>query len=282
VEDDPDEIAALQAEADERSLESQMTMFKTFAIDYAESYDHNLAPDSSLLLSIAIDAGDTKYGLGPSTRRRLELLLAILSICNIEADKNAIERVEKDLKSELNLLTSLGSSSMNQKISELHNDLVESAFDARRLLKGDAAKFWVDSFGKSAYEIQWARFKPAFENHYAQPVSDRDMKRLQFLLLDARGNVTLDHFKSLTAGAGGSISKVMRTLGALKQLPENISQIVAPAPIRPKTTEAVITGPVARASSPSSPAGGQLSPMQKRQHHLRMSGAIKKAQASEA
>ena len=290
VQDDPDEIAALQAEADEKSLVSQMSMFKNFAVYYAESYEYNLAPDASLLLSIAIDAGESKYGLGPSTRRRLELLFAILSICNIEADKITIEQVEADLKSELNLLTSLGSSSMNEKISDLHKDIVESAFDARRLLKGNAAEFWVSAFGKSIFDVQWARFKSAFLDYHSLPVSDRDMKRLQFLLLDTRGNVTIEHFKALTNGAGGSIAKVMKSLGSLKQLPENISQVIAP--LRPKTAEVTVAhlgvGAVGRASSPQATGAGgggggdTLSPSQKRQHQLRISGAIRKAQASEA
>ena len=123
--DDPEEIAALQAEADERGLDSRMELMESFSVDFEESYSYHLAPDPSLLLSIAIDAGDSKYGLGPNTRKRLELLMVILSICNIEADKKTIEKVDNDLKQELSLITSLGSSSVSEKVEKLHADLVE-------------------------------------------------------------------------------------------------------------------------------------------------------------
>ena len=226
VQDDPEEIAALQAEQDEKSLASRMKLMHVFAQDYAESYSYNLAPDASLLLSIAIDAGESKYGLGPSTRRRLELLLAILAVCNIEADKIAIERVEKDLKAELSLITSLGSSSMHEKISQMHADVVESAFDARRVLTGESADWWVASFGKTTHEVLWSRFKSAWMTHH-ETTSERDMKRLQFLLLDPRGQVTIDHFKDFTSGHQGSIRATMRALSSLKKLPENIHQLTS-------------------------------------------------------
>ena len=247
VADDPEEIAALQAEADERSLESRMVLMEAFAVDYEESYDYNLAPDPSLLLSVAIDAGESKYGLGPSTRRRLELLLAILSICNIDADKAAIERVEHDLKQELALLSSLGSSSISEKIAELHTDLVRSAFDARKMLAGEAADFWVKSFGLSCYEVSWPRFRTAFSENFAStqptPISERDVKRMQFLLsTPPSGFVTLDSFRSFTGGvnggslsrvvqtvSAGSVAKVMKTLSSMKMLPADIDALVTPS-----------------------------------------------------
>lgn len=159
-----------------------MDLLRAFATDFEESHELGVAPDAALLLGVAIDASETR-GLGPNTRKRLELLLAVLSICNIEVDKKAIEKVEKDLKSELNLLAALGSSSIGLKVSQLHEDMVEAAFDARRLLGGpgtDTAVFWVSSFGKSTHEVPWSRFRVNFANHYPSS-SDKDLKRLQFV-----------------------------------------------------------------------------------------------------
>lgn len=130
--------------------------------------------------------------------------------------------MEKDLKAELGLITSLGSSSMHEKISQMHADIVESAFDARKVLSGESANWWVSSFGKTTHEVLWPRFRSAW-NH--ETTSDRDMKRLQFLLLDPRGMVTIDHFKEFTSGHQGSIKATMRVLSSLKKLPENINQL---------------------------------------------------------
>ena len=130
LKDDPEEIAALQAEADEAAMEKRMELIQAFATDFKESFEHGVAPDPSLIISIAIEAGTSFLGLGPTTRRRIELMYAIASICNIEADKVAIEKVENDMKSELQLMQSLG----NQNSHEIMNDLATATFDARRIL----------------------------------------------------------------------------------------------------------------------------------------------------
>ena len=293
LEDDPEEIAALQQEADEKALEGRLSLIEAFAVDFEESYEYGLAPDASLLLSIAIDAGESKYGLGPSTRRRFELLMAILSICNIEADKTAIEKVKVDLKQELSLLTSLGSSSMNEKVAKLHIDLVESGFDSRRLVSGEAATFWIRSFGLSTYEVTWARFRFAFSSFFPTPIPEKDTKRLQFLLSDPRGMVTLDSFRSFTGGVSGgsltsvvqalstgSIGKVMKTLASTKQLPSTINDLVTPpiggGNVVDSTKQAAAADRAEGARVPSrgrsrgSPDSG--SPTQKRLAKLRVQG----------
>jgi hypothetical protein len=264
--DDPEEIAALQAEADERGLDSRMELMESFSVDFEESYSYHLAPDPSLLLSIAIDAGDSKYGLGPNTRKRLELLMAILSICNIEADKKTIEKVDNDLKQELSLITSLGSSSVSEKVERLHADLVESSFDSRKLITGEASTFWVKSFGMSTYEVMWARFRQALAANFSLSISERDVKRIQFLLSDPRGMVTLDGFRSFTGGAsggsmvkavksvsGGSMNKVMKNLSGSNQLPDGLGDLVVPP--RGSTGS---PGKQATSSRPSSPASLNL------------------------
>lgn len=295
LEDDPEEIAALQQEADEKALEGQLSLIEAFAVDFEESYEHGLAPDASLMLSIAIDAGESKYGLGPSTRRRFELLMAILSICNIEADKTAIEKVEIDLKQELSLLTSLGSSSVNEKVAKMHLDLVESGFDSRRLVSGEAATFWIRSFGLSTYEVTWARFRFAFSSFFPTAVPEKDVKRLQFLLSDPRGMVTLDSFRSFTGGVSGgsltsvvqalstgSIGKVMKMLASTKQLPSTINDLVTPPVIGggnvvDSTKQQKLVGEEqerARAPSRGHSRGspGLGSPTQKRLAKLRVQG----------
>ena len=159
--DDPYEIAAREGEADDKSIEDSLVLLETFAKDFAEAHEFNLAPDASLLVSIAIDAGDAKAGLGPSTRRRLELLMAILSICNVESDKDHLESIESDLRAEVSLLSAatalVGQSMMVQdldvgvglasKIHELYHDM--TAQDAYRRHGRDSA-----SYGAKRPQIQ--------------------------------------------------------------------------------------------------------------------------------
>lgn len=121
--DDPDEAAHRDEEADDGKMEGSLQLLETFATDFAEAFEHNLSPDASLLVSIAIDAGDAKAGLGPSTRRRLELLMAILSICNIESDKAALEQVEADLRSEVALLSAASNTRLQQSSAALQQSM---------------------------------------------------------------------------------------------------------------------------------------------------------------
>ena len=159
--DDPYEIAAREGETDDKSIEDSLVLLETFAKDFAEAHEFNLAPDASLLVSVAIDAGDAKAGLGPSTRRRLELLMAILSICNVESDKDHLESIESDLRAEVSLLsaaTTLVGQSMlvrdldvgvglASKIHELYHDM--TAQDAYRRHGRDSA-----SYGAKRPQIQ--------------------------------------------------------------------------------------------------------------------------------
>lgn len=220
--EDPEEIAALQAEADEEALTNRMNLIKAFAVDFKEAFEHGFSPDPALMISIAIEAGTSFIGLGPTTRRRLELLYAIMSICNIEADKLAIEKVEFDLKSELQLLQSLGHGSSHDRIDNVHDHL-NSAFDARRVLGigTDTADFWVSSFGKDTFEVSWTRFRVAFTERYGR-MNDKESKRLQMLLLDGKGNVTLDHIKAFTKATNGSLESAVLYLGKAKTMPRNL------------------------------------------------------------
>jgi len=180
---------------------------------------------------------------------------------------------------------------MNEKVAKLHLDLVESGFDSRRLVSGEAATFWIRSFGLSTYEVTWARFRFAFSSFFPTPVPEKDVKRLQFLLSDPRGMVTLDSFRSFTGGvnggsltsvvqalSAGSIGKVMKTLASAKQLPSTINDLVTPpiggGSVVDSTKQQQQPTEQARSRSPSRGRGspGSGSPSQKRLAKLRVQG----------
>jgi len=98
VKDDPDEMAALEEEASEKALRSRMNTIRVFAIDFKEAFDHGYSPDAALLAGVCMEASTSFCGMGPSTYRRLQLLMAIVNIANVEADKKAIAVVDHDLR----------------------------------------------------------------------------------------------------------------------------------------------------------------------------------------
>jgi len=277
--EDPDEIAALQAEADEEALANRMSLIKAFAVDFKEAFEYGFSPDPALMISIAIEAGTSFIGLGPTTRRRLELLYAIMSICNIEADKVAIEKVEYDLKSELQLLQSLGHGSSHDRVDTIHEHL-NSTFDARKVLgANDTADFWVSSFGKDTFEVSWTRFRVAFSESYGR-MTDKESKRLQMLLLDNKGNVTLDHVKAFIKAANGSLELAVISLGKAKAMPRNLVEAGTPAAGKAlaKVVE-VEDGDVLskRPLTAGLTAGGStpaMSPTEKRMARLRLYGVV--------
>jgi hypothetical protein len=53
-------------------------------LDFQECFEHGFTPDPGLIVSVAIEASTSFIGLGPTTKRRIALLGAIVSIANIE------------------------------------------------------------------------------------------------------------------------------------------------------------------------------------------------------
>jgi hypothetical protein len=228
VKEDPDEIAALEAEADEAAMENRMSLIKAFATDFKECFEHGFSPDPSLMVSIAIEASTSFIGLGPTTKRRIALLNAIIGIANIESDKKAIEKVDEDLKSELIVVQSMSghqhSEILTKTLAQL-DDHHGNVFDARKVLgDGEVADFWISSFGKDCYEVPWQRFRLGFVGFYGK-ASDKDLKRLKAMLLDTRGMVVLDQLKAFQ-GNEGSLSEALKQLGKPPKLPKSLGNVL--------------------------------------------------------
>ena len=242
-----------------------MELIQAFASDFRESFEHGVAPDPSLMVSIAIEAGTSFIGLGPTTRRRIELMYAIASICNIEADKVAIEKVEHDMKSELQLMQSLGSNTSH----EILGDLALSSFDARRVIGGDpdTQEFWVSSFGKECHEVSWNRFRMSITSYYGKP-SRNALNRMKLMLMDMKGNVPLEHVKAFISNTG-SLAEAIKLLQKSEKMPKNLT--MNDVSERPKTSGGMSQKQLQeQLTSPKGP----MSPSEKRQAKLRLYGVV--------
>jgi len=123
--DDPEEIYARQRAADEKSLAHSLSHLQAFAKDFSEAYEYNLVPDVSLVVSVAVDAGESKGEM--KMARRFELLKAIMTVCRVDEDKSELEKLEADLKSEAALLGHLASSSASNASLRLVSRMEGSA-----------------------------------------------------------------------------------------------------------------------------------------------------------
>ena len=127
---------AREEEADEEALERRMelTASKLFAIDFKDALVHGLTPDPSLIVAIAVEATTSFAGLGPTTMKRLKLLIAVMNIANIESDKKILEQIDHDMRAELNLLNSVNSDQGSKRLESLfesfHKDR-DAQFDIR-------------------------------------------------------------------------------------------------------------------------------------------------------
>eukprot|EP01031_Cornospumella_fuschlensis_P032499 gene32499-39293_t len=244
VKDDPQEIAILEAEMDEEALERRLGLVRAFASDFKDSIEHGFAPDPSLMLSIAVEVSTSFVGLGPTTKRRLQLLQSIVGLTSIEADVRKIEKVDTDLKAEVAMMQSLpvvaedldtehfdrlradqaALGETTKSIVEMLGTLKEN-FDVRGVLgdQGEAADFWVSNFGKECYEVHWQRFLAALKMNYSD-IPPKHLEKVRMMLVDVRGHVTALQLQQLVS-FNGSLATVITKLAKRKQLPKTLQAV---------------------------------------------------------
>ena len=152
-------------------MDERLDMIERFAVDFKDSFDYGFPCDPALMAPIMIEVSTSFAGLGPTLWRRMQLLMAIMAIANVEADKLAIEKVDNDLKGQLGIASTLAASAADETAETLQ--LIarkqDQGFDATRVLgHGDCGTFWVSSFGRECYEVQWSRFRIAFVGFFGR------------------------------------------------------------------------------------------------------------------
>ena len=240
VHEDPDELLALEAEADEEALQHRMELVKSFATDFQESFDSGFAPDPSLMMSIAVEVSTSFVGLGPSTKRRLAILQSIVGLTSIEDDKKKIDTIDGSLKGEIAVIQSLpriekdlcSEDARNRHSAQIeHLDLLiqdqaaalkkqaerieslqeelKSSFDIRALLgeESEIGEFWVHNFGKDCYEVHEKRFYAALIRIYDK-LDEKEWKKLRSILMDTRGMITALQLLQFV-GRDGSLTTVI-------------------------------------------------------------------------
>ena len=256
VHEDPDELLALEAEADEEALQRRLELVKSFATDFQESFDNGFAPDPSLMMSIAIEVSTSFIGLGPSTKRRLAILQSILGLTSIEDDKKKIDTVDSNLKAEIAVIQSLpriekdlfSEDARNRHSAQMeHMDLLrqeqaaalkkqeemietlqeelKSSFDVRALLgeEGEIGDFWVHNFGKECYEVHEKRFYAALIRSYDK-LDEKEWKKLRSMLMDTRGMVTAIQLQQFV-GRDGSLAKVIDKFLKKNKMPRHLNDL---------------------------------------------------------
>lgn len=216
-------------EIDQETVENETLSFKLkllqlVANDMMDSFNSSTnitTPDPSLLLSFYLDSSEFNY-TNLNVDQRLEMLNSLSNVLNIDKDYKMTLQVENDIRNNLILLQSLGGSSGSGTPSEL-------TFDARRILgeNDELSIFWIKSFGIECYDVSWSRFRMAFLNFYGN-ISDKDLKRLKSMLVDYRGNVTLETVVQFNKEFDGSITGTLKHLNRVSRLskerPQSASQ----------------------------------------------------------
>lgn len=148
-----------------------------------------------------------------------------MQIANVEPDKASISDLNDDLHKELLVVQSMQSQQGSDGVNQLL-DHVTAGFDARNVLPANSeiGEFWVSSFGKEAHEVQWQRFRVAFNGFFGKS-TDKELKRMKLMLIDLRGNVTLETLKAFTINTGGSLRTALSSMK--KGLPKNILDVGA-------------------------------------------------------
>ena len=151
-------------------MDERLDMIERFAVDFKDSFDYGFPCDPALMAPIMIEVSTSFAGLGPTLLRRMQLLMAIMAIANVESDKIAIEKVDMDLKGQLGIASALAASATNTaETLQLIVRKQDQGFDARRVLgDGDCGTFWVSSFGKECFEVPWPRFRIAFVGFFGR------------------------------------------------------------------------------------------------------------------
>jgi hypothetical protein len=215
VKDDPAEIAAAEALADEEAMERRMELLQAFASDFQDCVKHGHAPDPSLMIAIAVEVSTSFIGAGPTTQRRIALLMSIMQTANVEPDKKSIDELNEDLHKELLVIQSLQAGANTASISSIL-DSINTSFDARSQFKeaSEIGEFWVLSFGKETHDVPWDRFRFAINSFYGKS-SDKILKKIKIMLIDLRGNVTIELLKKFTKKFGGSLKAALKTYSKL-------------------------------------------------------------------
>ena len=301
VKDDPAEIAAAEALADEEAMERRMELLQAFASDFQDCVKHGHAPDPSLMIAIAVEVSTSFIGAGPTTQRRIALLMSIMQIANVEPDKKSIDELNEDLHKELLVIQSLQAGANTASISSIL-DSINTSFDARSQFKeaSEIGEFWVLSFGKETHDVPWDRFRFAMNSFYGKS-SDKILKKIKIMLIDLRGNVTIELLKKFTKKYGGSLKAALKTFSKLylgvttaaaapaaelagNESPTNIIQgLLSPnidtsnnpisnsiSAVRPKTTGGMMRSVSSGTQSPKNMA--VLSPEESRHSKLRLYG----------
>lgn len=199
-----------------------MELMQALATDFRECFEFGYTPDPSIVVMLAMEASTSFVGMGPTMRRRLALLNAIISICNIEEDKKAISKCDAELRAELITMQSLSAMASKETINGF-KDHLGSSYDVRKHLgEGDAVEFWVASFGKDSFEVPWTRFRVSFLKHFGQNFA-KQLDKLKVIILDFRGFVTVDHLKGFL-GSSGSLLTAMKVLEKGKSI-KNLSDV---------------------------------------------------------
>jgi hypothetical protein len=220
-----DEINEIdQVTAENETLSFKLKLLQLVANDMKDCFNSSInisSPDPSLLLSFYLDASEFDYS-NLNVDQRLEMLNSLSNVLNIDKDYKITVQVENDIRNDLILLQSLGGGG-----SDVPSELT---FDARRILgdcNDEMSNFWIKSFGIECYDVSWSRFRMSFLNFYGN-ISDKDLKRLKKMLVDYRGNVTLETVIQFNKEFDGSITGTLKHLNRVSRLskerPQSASQ----------------------------------------------------------